>query len=295
MLITAFHQTIENIKNQSSVAFSGIVTTSFSLVIIGSIFLIYSNGINFSRFFFQKSHYSLFLKKESTSSQKVSITQEVNAILGVYDVVEIGPEQAKQELLESFGEARKILKNVPFSKLPSIIEFSLQRKSPLTDAEKKRLIMTGGIDEIVSGQDTKDLIDIFFSISNFVGIFFIIMSVVCITIIIRNSIQIGIRIRLKEIEILKVLGATKWFIRLPYVFEGILIAITSFFLSIGLTYYLFQFILAGITFNEATYGIEKQVTFFSALELLIVFISLVFLGISSSILATDKIIMELGP
>ncbi len=295
MISTAFNQTIDNIKNHSSVASSGIMTTSFSLVILGSIILIYFNVINITQMFFQKSHYSIFLKQEISANEKKVIFKTVNAIWGVYDVKEIDSEQARQEMMESLGEAQKLLKNVTFSKLPDIIEFSVQRSRPLTDPELKKIYEKKGIEEIVFGREARDQIDVFFSISNFVGIFLIILLIISITFIIRNSIQIGIRIRLKEIEILKVLGATKWFIRLPYIFEGIFIAVFSYFLSLSIIYFLFQFVVAGVTYNEATYGIENSVSFFPVLELSIVLIGLIFLGILSSILATDKIIRQLDP
>ncbi len=293
MMISAFNQAIDNIKNKSSVVWSGIATTSFSLVMLGSLLLIYLNVIHITQKYFQQSHYSVFLQQDIESKQKKVILNAISGIEGAYGITEIASEQSRQELLNSLGEAGKLIEKVTFSKLPDIIEFSLKRTRPLTDPELSQLASYGGIENIVSGRETKEQIDVFFFTANFVGIFLIVILIISIAFIIRNSIQIGIRIRLKEIEILQVLGATKWFIRMPYIIEGVFIAIVSFFLSLSIIYFLFQFAIAGITYNEATYGIENSVRFFPVLELGFILIGLVLLGILSSVLATDSIIKQL--
>ena len=295
MISTALYQTIDNLKSQTFLVWSGITTTSISLVVLGSVILVYFNVNHISQEFFQNSRYSIFLQENISSSQKRYLLKTVNAIWGVYAVKTISAEQSRQELLDSLGEARKILENITFSKLPEIIEFSLQRSEPLTEPELSKIEAEAGVDEIVFNHEMKDQIDTFFLIFNFVGCFLIGISILSNVFIIRNSNKIGVRIRLKEIEILKVLGATKWFIRLPYVFEGIFIAIVSFFLSLSVIYFLFQFVVAGITYNEATYGIENELHFFPLPELGIVLIGVIFLGIFSSVLATDKIINQLEP
>ncbi len=295
MIASAFFQTVDNVKNHASIAWSGIATASISLIILGSIILVYFNVVHFAESFFNNSRYSIFLQEDISPSQKESLLQTVRAIWGAGDVREIGSEQSRQELLQSLGEARKLLENVTLSKLPDIVEFSLQRSGPLTKPELSEIKKHGGVDEIVSGHEIKDQIELFFFVSDFVGGFLIGISILSIVFIIRNSIQIGVRVRIKEIEILKVLGATKWFIRLPYLFEGVFIAVVSFFLSLSVVYFLFQFVVAGITFNEATYGIEREVRFFPIPELGFVLIGLTFLGMFSSMLATDRVINQLEP
>ncbi|NQU63436.1 MAG: FtsX-like permease family protein [SAR324 cluster bacterium] len=111
--------------------------------------------------------------------------------------------------------------------------------------------------------------------------------------IIYNTIHIAIRVRIKEIEILKILGASPGFIRWPYIFEGILIAIASYVLSLGIIYFLYSFVIAGITFNKETYPIRPIVRFFSVQEMGNIFLTLTLLGLFSSLMATNKIIKHL--
>ena len=57
---------------------------------------------------------------------------------------------------------------------------------------------------------------------------------------------------------------------------------------------LYEFVVAGITFNEATYGIRQQVRFFTLVEIGNTLLLLILLGLVSSVLASNKIIKELG-
>ncbi len=93
---------------------------------------------------------------------------------------------------------------------------------------------------------------------------------------------------------MSILGATQRFIKLPYIIEGIIITSVSCLLSSAVIYFLYQFVIAGVTFNEATYGIREIAEFFSFNDLLIVFTSLILIGAFSSAIATDKVLKQLS-
>ena len=262
MIISAVKQTITNIRSYTSISASGIITTSFSVIMLGTFILVYLNIIFLSQLFFKQSHYSVFLKTSVTQQQRESIRYHVNAIWGVYDIQSLSAQQSQDEFLDSFGESKKLLEKVVFSKFPEIVEFSLKRDNPLSSVELEQIRSLSGVREIIFGKETKEQVSTYFTIAEFVGFFLIGLLVVSISFIIKNTIHIAIRVRIKEIEIYKILGATKWIIRLPYIFEGMFISLVSSAISIGFLYFLFQFVLAGITFNEATYSIKEMARFF---------------------------------
>ncbi|MBU3916795.1 FtsX-like permease family protein [bacterium] len=209
------------------------------------------------------------------------------------NIKQISSEKAKRDLIQSFGKSGEILNEIEIPELPSIIEFSVSRLSGLTDKEMEKLDSMPGVVEVVTGFETREQIHTFFSITEFVGIFLISLLIMSIISIIHNSIQISIRMRIEEIEILKILGAKPGFIRLPYLIEGIFIAFCGALAAIGFIYFLYQFVLAGITFNESTYGIREITQFFSIIQIGGFLILISILGFLSSLLATNKIINEL--
>jgi len=293
MIKTALKQTLDNIQDNLATTAAGIMTTSFSLIILGTFILIYLNLIHLTQIVFQKSNYSVFLVADTNAAVRNTIKSHLRTIWGISNVHDVPAKEAKRQLIASFGESGQMLEKLDFPKFPDIIEFTLNRPNALSNRELSEIQFLPGVTEIVFGRETRDQVNIFFSIANFVGIFLIILLIVSIILIIHNSIQIALRIRLREIEILRVLGATAGFIRLPYIFEGIVIAVSGSLISLAFIYLLYEFVIAGVTFNEATFGIRLLVRFFTPLEIGVVVLSLIILGLISSILASNKIINEL--
>lgn len=294
MLTNAVNQSIENVKENFSVTFSGIITTSVSLILIGIFLLIYQNIIHLSQLYFQKSHYSVFFEPKLSKVLQQEAIRKIEGVWGVYETKLISPKKATEDLLEGFGEARKLLDKVELIDIPGIIEFSLDRSVPLNEKELGKIKSIQGVKEIVFGRETKDQIETFFTISNFIGVFLVGLLIVSVTFIIKNSVQIATQIKEKEISIYRLLGASKWFIRLPYILEGIFISVISYFAALGVIYFLYQFVIAGITYNEATYQIIHLTIFFPIEQLLILWIFFIGLGILSSILATNNIIRKVS-
>ncbi|MCP4296974.1 MAG: FtsX-like permease family protein, partial [Proteobacteria bacterium] len=285
-------QAYENIRENFQTTFSGIITICFSLVILGTFTLVYLNLISLSRDFFQQSQYSIFLEENTNSTDRSSLYRHLEGIRGVENIRNVSSEQNRLDLLNSLGEASKVLKKVTFQKLPELIEFDLKRSGPLTDLEMQNLESLSSVDEVVYGQETQDQISTLFNIANFVGIFLIMLFVVSISFIIQNSIQIAVRLRIKEIELLKILGATLNFICWPYVWEGCFIALISFILSLGGIYLLFQFIVAGITFNEATYSLREAMEFFPWQQIMSIMFCILLLSAIISYTATRKLLLQ---
>ncbi|MBU2645502.1 permease-like cell division protein FtsX [bacterium] len=293
MIVTAFVQTIENLREDYSAVLSGILMTSFSLVILGTFILVYLNLIHLTQLAFRKSHYSIFLTEPISNPDKQKIASFIKSLPDVGALEEISSAEAKKQLIESFNEAQEIFKKIDFPKFPNIIEFVLDRSGPLSTDELSQLQAMPGVQDVITGRETRDQINTFFNIANFVGLFLIILLIVCVVLIIYNTIHIGIRMRSKEIEILKILGAPARFIKWPFLMEGMLIAVVSYFLSLGIIYFLYSFVIAGITFNKATYSIRAIVRFFSPLEMGNLFLTFILLGLCSALLATNKIIKHL--
>lgn len=293
MISSAFGQTVDNLKENYQTILAGILMTSFSMVILGSFILVYLNLIHLTQLAFRKSNYSVFLLEDVNNNQKEAILSHIRSIPNAGSVQEISSQEARRQLIDSFTEARDMLEKLDFPKFPHIIEFVLDRSSPLTVEELRQLQAYVGVQDIITGRETRDQINTFFNIANFVGIFLIGLLIVCMILIIYNTIHIAIRMRIREIEILKTLGASPGFIRLPYVLEGTLIACLSYLFSMGLIYFLFSFVVAGITFNQATYQIREMVRFFSAAEMGTLFLLFILLGIASSYLSANRIINRL--
>lgn len=292
-MFSAIFSSGERVKEQLSLAIAGIITASFSLIILGTFVLVYQNIVHLSKSIFQQTNYSIFLEKNVTSNERDLVLIYLNQIQGIKNIRLIPPDELREELLSDYQKTREILDDAIGSILPEVIDFSMNQALILSQGQRIEIELLKGIDELVSGRETQEQISIFFNILNFVGIFLILIMIISVYFIISNSIQISIRVRLKEIKILKTLGATDGFIRNPFIVEGVIISMISYFIALGSVYFLYLFILAGITFNEVTYQIKEFARFFDLFQLSGTFLIISCTGMIASVFATNRIIKHL--
>ncbi len=69
--------------------------------------------------------------------------------------------------------------------------------------------------------------------------------------LIRNTIATGIAVRREEINIMKYIGATDFFVRAPFVIEGMLIGLLGAAIPLGLTYSLYNYVVENVSTNFA--------------------------------------------
>jgi len=75
----------------------------------------------------------------------------------------------------------------------------------------------------------------------FIGILFIISIF-----IISNTIKLAVYSRRREINIMKYVGATDWFIRWPFIFEGLIIGLFSGIVAYFIQWYIYEYIIVGL-------------------------------------------------
>lgn len=164
---------------------------------------------------------SVFLDGEPISSDIDAMRKSIESIIHVQDVKYISPDDALEELKESWGSDEDIFDGLDSSNNP--LSHSLQIS--IYDIEYqgevlRELEKLDGIANIRHGQTETDLI---MSVSQAINIssivVMIILGIVSIMIIV-NTIRISVANRRVEINIMKYVGATDWFIRWPFILEG---------------------------------------------------------------------------
>ena len=139
-----------------------------------------------------------------------------------------------------------------------------------------------------SRKDTIDRIIRFAGFFKTIGLAASIIFVVISTLIIFNTIRMAIFTRRDEIEIMKLVGATKWFIRGPFIFEAALYGIIAAAVATTLAYV----VLLGSAAKVASYiDFGSTVSFFNSYPLVIIGAELllgILIGAISSVLAMSR-------
>ncbi len=177
----------------------------------------------------------IFLEDETGIEQADEMIIDLKTQEGVADAFYKSKEQAMAEFKERWGENGYLLDSLEDNPLPNsvvIVIGDLEKADALAAHAEK----FDGIEDVKYYKSTVDkLLEAtrFVQIAAFViMIFLIIISIV----VVSNTIKLTVFNRSEEISIMKYVGATNWFIRGPFLCEGIIIGLISAVISVGLTY-----------------------------------------------------------
>lgn len=215
--------------------------------------------------------------------------------LGNVETCEFIPkEDAFRKQIESLGGDSAILEGFTESPLPDAYKVTLADLSQFaaTVAEIKAL------QNVDSVRENSDLASKLLSIRKavtVVSIGLVAMLFFVALFIIANTIRITMFSRKLEINIMKAVGATNWFIRWPFLVEGVLIGIIASVVSLGVLWGLYE--LAVLSFADLLTSLGFSLVPFSqyALQILGVFLLIgVFTGGFGSMISMNKYLKEQG-
>ncbi len=152
---------------------------------------------------------------------------------------------------------------------------------------------TRGIDAVQSQSDLAEKISAIEEGIGIAGIWIISILLIISLVIVSNTIRVTMYSRKLEISIMKAVGATNSFIRLPFIIEGIMIGLVSAALSMGVLYFCYRVAMEAVS---GALGIANTITFMSvAPQIFAVFAIIgVFSGIVGSAIMIRKYLKKEG-
>jgi cell division protein FtsX len=106
--------------------------------------------------------------------------------------------------------------------------------------------------DAISTEDIKDHAELYenvMSIKNALyvaGLWLMVIFLIISLFVIMNTIKLGVFARRNEITSMRLCGATKSYIRMPFIVEGVIIGTVAAAISFGIEYYLYEYLLKGI-------------------------------------------------
>lgn len=218
-------------------SFASIAVLMSCLVVIGGFALIVQNiDLNLEQFG-NLNEIVVFCDSEATEEEIVAVGEQI----GKLDNIESIRRITKEEGLAEMKAESDVYANVDVNPLPDsyeIIYIDTERVGELD----YQLHQIDGIIKVNNRLDLATSIERVKSGVMLVFVWFLaILSVVSIFIII-NTIKLSVFARRHEISIMRYVGATGWFITLPFIFEGIIIGIFSSVIAYFAEWYIYSYI-----------------------------------------------------
>ena len=232
---------------------ASIFTVVLSLFILGFFSIVILNLNKMADTLESQVQISVYLK-DDLSQEEIDETKEIlSKIEGLQDIKFTTREEAMKNFKERLGDQQFLLDALDDTNpLPN--SFSLTVTSP---QQVKTIADTAAaLDSVESASYSQDIINHLFNLTHLIrliGVALIILLTGAAIFIISNTIRLTVFARRKEIAIMKYVGATDWFIRWPFLLEGICLG----FIGGGLaTIFLY------IVYNQVTQEIYEAMAFF---------------------------------
>lgn len=216
------------------------------LFILGIFFVIVVNINLFTEVVKQDyDQIEIYLKDSVTMEEAETLMGQIKSHEGVDKVSYRSKDDALDIMKQRWGESAYLLDSLGDNPLPASILIGV---SSIESAEGVS-VYARDLEGVEDVQYFKETVEKLTKVTNFlqvgaliVMIFLIIVSVV----VVSNTIKLTVFARSKEIKIMKYVGATNWFIRGPFMAEGIIIGIFAAIISTIMVSLLYGRIVAGI-------------------------------------------------
>lgn len=207
-----------------------------AMLLILSIFFILVINVNTAAQMIQNDYDSIeiFLEDDMTKQDAQTIVDDISVREGVDEAYYKSRETAMDEFKDRWGKNAYLLDSLKENPLPNSIVIMISDLEKATSLAETAATYDG-VEDVKFYKDTVDkLLDAtrFIQLAAIViMVFLIIVSVV----VVSNTIKLTVFNRSNEISIMKYIGATNWFIRGPFLAEGIIIGIISAGISVGVS------------------------------------------------------------
>lgn len=226
--------------------FTAITTVAITLFIVGFFAIIVYDIQGIMSSIKSQVELRVYLKDNISEELKEYIEQEIISWEETESVEYVSRDLALERFKKQM-EGSNILKEIEGNPLPASFDITLNNPEKIDQVELRFYEKDGnfieGVDDVIY---ERKVVKPLFSITAIIGtIAFLIIIVLLLAaiVLIFNTIRLSIYARRKEIEVMKLVGATNWFVRIPFLFEGFFEGFAGSIISIILLYFIGNFLL----------------------------------------------------
>ena len=222
----AFREMWASFRRNLTLTVAAILTSAIALLLVGTTFLIQRAFDNLLVQWRGDVEMIVFVRSDATPEQISLIDQTIKAAPTIIDAEKL----LYLDKTQSYEEAKRIFVGDPVTlslltpdNIPSQFKVVPITQDPeLVRSLSEQYRSLPGVQDVALAEDEFQVIS---TLSRFVRTVTLVMSLVLLVVavgLIWNTIRTAMFARRREIEVMKLVGATNWFIRVPFMFEGLL-------------------------------------------------------------------------
>ena len=240
-----FQEVGRSLIRNSLLNFAAVGTTAISLFVLGVGVLLVINTNEIAKTIESDIEIMVYMRHNLAEEDALTLEPLIDNISGVQEITFISRDEALKSLVKQFGDE---------------VEESVGEENPLPDTIKVKISDPREVNKIAAeiedlpGVESvryggQDFVKKLFSLTNWVriiGLLLITLLGLCGIFLIATTTRLTIFARRREINIMKYVGATDWFVRWPFLLEGIILGFFGALLAVGVLYFSYGALIAKI-------------------------------------------------
>lgn len=279
MISLYLRHALRDIRKNSFVNAVSVITISLSVIITCSFILFFINASDVLALWKKGVRIMAYLYQDVPAESIPEIQKKVSGLYGVEDVRFVSREEAFEILKQQMKRQSSLLENLKENPLPNAFEIRMIASSQSwekIESLASQIKAIPQIEEVEYGQRWltrfSHIINLFKLSGYLLGILFAVAS----TFIVANTVRLVLYSRRDEIEVMRLVGASDGFIKVPFYMESIILGAIGGI--IGLFILLTAYVSVTSHIDQGITSGAFNITFFSYTHMLIIIISSMFVG-----------------
>ena len=226
-----FSEAWASIRMNLSTTFAATMTVLIGMCLLGLFIALGTWVLSWSAHVQRELQVHVYFQSDATPQQEQAVQQKLQNDSRVKQVIFVSKTQAEAKMRKLYPQLYKVkLLENPLPDSYTVVPL----KAASTPLIGKDVQTAGwsGVDAVKWGSATAKRVLTIAKVISLVFLIAVILLVVASTLLIANTIRLSIFARRREIEVMKLVGATNWFIRGPFMLEGLLCGLLGSILAV---------------------------------------------------------------
>ncbi len=237
-----------NLKSNRTMSIASVAVLVSCLILTGAAMLFSLNIGQAMESIEGNNTITVYLKEGMPTLESVQVGEEIRKIDNIAECEFVSKDDALKSMMETLGDDGTVLEGLTGSEnfLPDAYDISMKDLTKY-DETIKEIKAIESVDHITDYSDIAKKLTDLDNLVGMVGFWVVLLLGVVSLFIIANTIRVTMYSRRMEISIMKSVGATNWFVRWPFIVEGIVIGLVAGILASVLLFVLYNSVMQVIS------------------------------------------------
>ncbi len=220
LLVTLFRHAGRSLRRGGLPLFFAVMMTALSLFALAAFTTMLLNFERVAKSVGQSIGAVCFLKVDDAAAAE-EVRAAVSMLPGVARAKLTSPEEALVRAKRALGDTGKLLEGTAGVRMPWVVEVTPNVGFADRDAMMQKLQTVPGIDEVMHPGGEVKRIEALLDLLRGTGLFLALVIALVVLVVVSNAVKLTVFARKEEIAIMKLVGATDLFVRVPFLLSGL--------------------------------------------------------------------------